>query len=116
MFRERVPIAISDFLNIRILKKHQSENLILESNTLKSSRKIAIVVLYPRGPLLNSVKRLFQSLLDREYEIIAVVNHSKHKDWIFELSDFPISIIARANIGRDFGGYKSGISFLNRKE
>ena len=115
MFGERIPMAISYFINIRVLKKHENEDLILESSTLKSSRKIALVVLYPRGPLLNSVKRLFQSLLDRNYEIIAVVNHSMHKDWISELSDFPISIIARANIGRDFGGYKSGISFINRK-
>jgi len=110
-----VPAMIIDFRDIKILKKHMRENLIKESVSLLGSRKIALVALFPRGPLLKSVERLISNLLDRNYEIVVVINQSNQRDWIPGLSKYPISIMERQNVGRDFGAYKAGIRFLKNR-
>lgn len=101
-----------DFKNIKIDKSHLRQIVIRESGNLSASKKIALVALYPRGPLLSSVKRLISSLLDCDYHVIAIVNHPNMGDWIPDLSEFPITIIQRQNVGRDFGAYKCGMNYL----
>ena len=110
-----VPTMITDFRDIRILKKHKKENIIKESVSLAGSRKIALIALFPRGPILMSVERLISNLLERKYEVVVVINQSNQRDWISGLSKYPISIIERQNVGRDFGAYKAGISFLESR-
>jgi len=114
MARE-VPTMITDFRDIKILKKHLRNTTIKESGFLPGSRRIALVALFPRGPLLNSVKRLISNLLERNYEVVLIINRSKLRNWIPELSNFPITILERENVGRDFGAFKAGISFLKQK-
>jgi glycosyltransferase involved in cell wall biosynthesis len=109
------PRKINDFKDIKILNKHIREILIKESFSLPGSRKIALLALFPRGPLLKSVERLISNLLDSEYEVVVVINQSNQRDWIPELSNYPISILARENVGRDFGAYKAGINFLKNR-
>ena len=73
---------------------------------------VAIVALYPRGPLLSSAKRLLDTLIDENYLVIAVVNKSQlSKDWLAELGKMNITLLSRPNIGRDFGAYKIGYLF-----
>jgi hypothetical protein len=57
---------------------------------------------------------LISSLLEQTYEVIAVVNYPNLRDWIHDLSSFPITIIQRQNFGRDFGAYKCGVNYLER--
>jgi glycosyltransferase involved in cell wall biosynthesis len=109
------PMKVTDFRDIKILKKHMKENIIKESFSLPGSNKIALVALFPRGPLLKSVERLISNLLDREYEVVVVINQSNLRDWIPKLSNYPISILKRQNVGRDFGAYQAGIGFLKNK-
>jgi glycosyltransferase involved in cell wall biosynthesis len=109
-----VPAMITDFRDIKILKKHLRNTIIKESGFLPGSRRIALVALFPRGPLLNSVRRLISNLLDRNYEVVVVINKSRQKNWLPELSNFPITILERENVGRDFGAFKAGISFLKQ--
>jgi lipopolysaccharide biosynthesis protein len=106
---------VTDFREIRIRKNHTKVNIIKESFSLTKSRKIALVALFPRGPLLNSVERLISNLLDREYKVVVVINQSNQRDWIPGLSNYPITIIERQNVGRDFGAYKAGVNFLKNK-
>jgi glycosyltransferase involved in cell wall biosynthesis len=110
-----VPTMITDFRDIKILKKHLRNTLIKESALLSGSRRIALVALFPRGPLIKSVVRLISNLLDRKYEVVVIINRSKQKDWIPELSNFPITILERENVGRDFGAFKAGVGFLREK-
>jgi len=110
-----VPTMVTDFREIRIRKNHTKVNIIKESFSLTKSRKIGLVALFPRGPLLNSVERLISNLLDREYEVVVVINQSNQRDWIPGLSNYPITIIERQNVGRDFGAYKAGVNFLKNK-
>ena len=44
--------------------------------TVEGSAGVAIVVLFPRGPLLESVRRLINTLVAEQYLVIAVVNKS----------------------------------------
>lgn len=106
------PAILSDFRDIKIHKKHLQMALVRESNALGCAKKVALVALYPRGPLLNSVKRLITTLLDQDFEVIAIVNQSVDRDWTPDLSLLPITLIERQNIGRDFGAFKCGVNYL----
>jgi lipopolysaccharide biosynthesis protein len=115
LFTQDFPVMFIDFKNIKLLKRHRRFVVNTVSGNLLKSKKIAIVALYPRGPLWNSVARLISSLLEEGYEVVAVVNNSSLRSWIPNLSSFPITIIERENVGRDFGSYKCGVNFLYEK-
>lgn len=113
--RQDGPRAVKDFFTITILRQHLQHTVHKVSSERSNLKKIALVALYPRAPLLSSVKRLISDLLDGDYQVVAVVNSSNYQSWIPELISLPITIIERPNIGRDFGAYKFGISYLNNK-
>jgi glycosyltransferase involved in cell wall biosynthesis len=107
-----IPGAIKDLATITLQRKHVLYTVHKDSLISSNPGKIALVALYPRGPLLSSVKRLVSDLLERDYQVVAVVNNSNLQSWIPQLISLPITIIERPNIGRDFGAYQSGISYL----
>jgi glycosyltransferase involved in cell wall biosynthesis len=111
LFKYSIPDSIDDFKSIRIHRKHLDMKVAKKSETLSHPRKIALIALYPRGPLIKSVERLISQLIARDYEVITIVNSSTQRDWLPTLSGYPISIIVRANIGRDFGAYQAGIRY-----
>jgi hypothetical protein len=77
---------------------------------------VAIVALYPRGPLIDSVNRLLGTLVDGNYLVIAVVNQGpRSNEWLAELGKLNITLISRPNIGRDFGAYKIGYIFAAQR-
>jgi hypothetical protein len=52
------------------------------------------------------------ALIDANYHVIAVVNQNKNSlEWIPHLSKMNVTLIHRANVGRDFGAYKIGYMF-----
>ena len=80
--------------------------------TAEGSAGVAVVALYPRGPLLASVTRLISTLVNEGYHVIAVVNKSRLAPaWITTLSQLNITLLSRPNVGRDFGAYKVGYLF-----
>ena len=80
--------------------------------TAEGANGVAIVALYPRGPLLASVTRLISTLVDEKYLVIAVVNKSRlSPEWITALAAMNITLLSRPNVGRDFGAYKVGYLF-----
>lgn len=96
------------FFRYRLTKKFQQFHVV---NRLDSSPKnrIAIVALYPRKGILESVIRLIDSLVSSNYSVIAVINQSHTTEsWVATLQAKPIEILIRPNIGRDFGAYKVG--------
>jgi glycosyltransferase involved in cell wall biosynthesis len=108
-----IPIIINDFKTVKIRKQDKKFDLIKITETFKVSQKIAIVALYPRGSLQNSVLRLINILKKFDYEVLVVINKSSLSEWESELKSLPISIIKRPNVGRDFGAYKAGWNFVN---
>ena len=80
--------------------------------TAEGSAGVAVVALYPRGPLLASATRLISTLVDEGYHVIAVVNKSRLAPaWITALTQLNITLLSRPNVGRDFGAYKVGYLF-----
>ena len=84
--------------------------------TVEGSAGVAIVVLYPRGPLLESVTRLISTLVAEQYLVIAVVNKSgQSPEWLAALTQLNITLLSRPNVGRDFGAYRVGYLFAERQ-
>ncbi len=80
--------------------------------TTEASAGVAIVALFPRGPLLESVTRLISTLVAEQYLVIAVVNKSRQSpEWLAALAKLNITLLSRPNVGRDFGAYKVGYLF-----
>lgn len=79
-------------------------------------KRVAIVALFPRKPVLDSALTLIRSSLENDYHVIAVINSSKadneEETWIQRLKEFPVTILRRPNIGRDFGAYQAGFRYL----
>lgn len=89
---------------------------VLRTATVEGSAGVAIVALYPRGPLLQSVTRLASALIDENYFVIAVVNKSSQSsEWHTALAHLNITLISRPNIGRDFGAYKIGYRYAEQQ-
>jgi hypothetical protein len=84
--------------------------------TVEGSAGVAIVVLYPRGPLLESVTRLISTLVAEQYLVIAVMNKSRQSpEWLAALTQLNITLLSRPNVGRDFGAYRVGYLFAERQ-
>lgn len=80
--------------------------------TTEGSAGVAIVALFPRGPLLESVTRLISTLVAEHYLVIAVVNKTHQSpEWLAALAKLNITLLSRPNVGRDFGAYKVGYLF-----
>ncbi len=99
---------LKTFLHYRITKRFFQYTILRRFEKL-SNNGVAIVALYPRAGIHDSVMRLIESLIDSNYSVIVVMNESNlAEDWIVSLSKKPIEILRRPNIGRDFGAYKIG--------
>lgn len=102
------------FLQVKVFRNH-SKYEIYQYRELQDSKYVAVLALLPRAGLSYSTRRLISNLITQNFEVIAVVNKNGHEsDILKEINDFPISILTRENIGRDFGAYQTGISFLNK--
>lgn len=103
-----------EFLLIKLKKDHRRYKIVELQDHLKTSPRVAIVAIYPRNGLLNSVKRLNQALKEQGYSILIVLNETKNADKFIEQLSSTCSILVRPNIGRDFGAYQSGFIFLRK--
>jgi hypothetical protein len=107
-FIATLKIRIKTFVDYRITKKFDRYTVLKKIDQL-SQNGVAILALYPRAGIQNSVIRLIDSLIDSNYSVVAVINESYlSEDWLVSLSNKPIEILRRPNIGRDFGAYKIG--------
>jgi hypothetical protein len=107
-FVATIKIRLKTFLDYRITKRFDQYNVLRNSGSL-SNDGIAIVAIYPRSGIQDSVMRLIDSLTDSNYSVIVVMNESHlAEDWLVSLLKKPVEILRRPNIGRDFGAYKIG--------
>jgi lipopolysaccharide biosynthesis protein len=101
-------IRINVFIKYRITKKFDHYTVIRKIDKI-SSGGVAIVALYPRAGIQKSIHRLIDALITSNYSVIAVINEGRlANEWLDSLSNKPIEILSRPNIGRDFGAYKIG--------
>jgi hypothetical protein len=63
-----------------------------------------------------SVQRLLNALRDEGWSIVLVMNESPDLERVFgQWADVADVVIRRPNIGRDFGAYQAGYSFLRKR-
>jgi glycosyltransferase involved in cell wall biosynthesis len=107
-------LRVKTFFNYRITKKFDQYNVAKKMEGL-STHGLAIVVLYPRAGVRESATRLIDALIDSNYSVLVVINQSAlSNEWLSSLSNKPIEILTRPNIGRDFGAYKIGFKHAEK--
>jgi hypothetical protein len=75
-----------------------------------------VVAVWPRLGLLTSVVHQIDILLKLNQEVVCVINKSEFSDeWSKSLGQFPITILIRENIGRDFGAYQKGFNYISEE-
>ena len=113
-FLASLPLRNRAFFAHRISKKSNHYELVKTNETV-SDNGLAIVALYPRAGILNSVNNLIDSLIASNYSVLVVMNQSNlSSQWIAALSRKPIEILTRPNCGRDFGAYKIGFIYAEK--
>ena len=109
-----LPGRLKNWVKTRILRKHKKIVCVKQSE--KKSSDITVIGLWPRSGILASVVNQIDILLKLDQHVICVINKSKLSEtWIKELEKFPITILMRENIGRDFGAYQAGINYVKRE-
>jgi glycosyltransferase involved in cell wall biosynthesis len=99
---------LKTFIDYRVTKRFEQYRVLKKFERVSPSG-VAVVALYPRTGIQESVMRLIDSLVDSNYSVIIVMNESHlADDWFVSLSKKPVEILRRPNIGRDFGAYKIG--------
>ena len=108
-------LRIQTFINYRVSKKFEQYIVVKEIETI-SSNGLAILAVYPRAAILKSVNYLIDSLIASKFSVLVVINQSHlSSEWLLSLSNKPIEILTRPNIGRDFGAYKIGFKYAEKK-
>jgi hypothetical protein len=96
---------------IRIFRKHKKYELFGNIDSLKN--KVAVIACFPGSLNNESLIRLVKTLKNRKIWVICVVNQNKHSSHLAkQLVDAGAVVMMRPNIGRDFGAYQAGISFV----
>lgn len=83
---------------------------ITEGLAPKASNKFAVFVVYSRSPLPNFTTNFVAALNRHSYNVIVVSNAKLDAATKTDLLRNCCLLIERVNFGRDFGGYKDGIS------
>ena len=113
-FIASLPLRNKTFFAHRISKKFGQHEVVKKIEAV-SDTGLAIVALYPRAGILNSVNNLIDSLIASKYSVLVVMNQSSlSSHWLASLSGKPIEILTRPNIGRDFGAYKIGFMYAEK--
>jgi glycosyltransferase involved in cell wall biosynthesis len=113
-FLTDIPAKVSSFILIRLLRKDRFFELVRLQESLKISKKIAVLAIFPRSALISSSIRLCNFLMKNGYQVVLVVNGNIQEGWLKSFDSIPVSILSRNNVGRDFGAYKAGIEFLQK--
>jgi glycosyltransferase involved in cell wall biosynthesis len=107
-------VRLKSWVNYRVTKKFDRYVVVKKAEILSNSG-LAIVALHPRQGILSSVTRLIDSLLISNYSVLVMMNESPFsKAWLEALGNKPIEVLARPNIGRDFGAYKIGFKYAEK--
>ena len=107
-----LPKSFKNWITVRVFRKHL-DYLELGRPLAKQEKNIAIFAIYPGTSPVNSVLRIIKNLKANNFQVLAVINdNGESKKYIDLLSKSGCTILARPNIGADFGAYQSGIRYL----
>ena len=109
------PLRIREWVLIRLFRQSLSYTVV-KDDLSNQANKVAILAVYPRIPMFDSVKRSILLLKNQGVSVVLIVNsNSSMSSWVDALKSEVDTLLIRPNIGRDFGAYQSGINFLKSK-
>ena len=109
------PLRVREWILIRIFGRSFSYTVV-KDDLSNQSDKVAIFVVFPRVPMLESVIRSVVQLKNHGVSIVLIINsNSSTPSWVDTLKPLVDTLLIRPNIGRDFGAYQAGIKFLKSK-
>ena len=109
------PDRIRNWYRVKI--KRMDKRFELVQYQFHSGPKVLVLVLWPRIGLLKSNIRIIEESLKNNVDVICVINKSRGKylqEWVLKLKEYPVTVLVRPNIGRDFGAYKAGFNYVRK--
>jgi hypothetical protein len=104
----------TNWFKVRLLREHNRIEIL--GSPYQGQARIAIIALWARPAILNSVLRLIDFLIVENVHVVCVLNKSKmSEEWIAEINKRDASILLRPNVGRDFGAYRAGFHFVKER-
>lgn len=85
---------------------------VIDGSNHKATKKFAIFLLYSSGPLPRFTLNLIESFKRSPFNLVIVSNKQLDESSSAHLLSRCSLLVERANVGRDFGGYKDGISVV----
>ena len=86
-----------------------------EGAGLQGGNKFVVFVIYCNGPLPAFTRSAIEAFGAAGFDVVAVLNLPPHPQAVDYLNRQCRLIIHRANVGRDFGGYKDAISVVLKR-
>lgn len=109
------PANVQEYLKIRVLKSHKKINR-SSSNFPSSNIQIAILAIYPNPKNIWNAIKISKLLSKEKYDVLLISNTGLNSEDLLAFSGTCFQIIERENIGRDFGAYNHGLSWLRERE
>lgn len=111
-------LKVKRLIGIPIMLVYRERGIVRAEVQLQedSSQKIAIIAAYPTtDPMYSlSLENLLKGLVANCYQVVFVSNCSVPATVERLLSEYRCGVIARKNIGRDFGAYQAGLFFVEK--
>src|ERR1700742_3703680 len=99
-------------LDLRVYSASARIKAATEGNLDQKSNRYAIFVLYSRAPLPTYTQNLIDAIDRSQINLVIVANATLDPYLKAQLLDRCHLLIERANLGRDFGGYRDAIDVL----
>lgn len=107
---QSIPSRFHNWIKVRIFKSHKSIRI---SGSIKSYERVAIFAIYPGTSPIQSVQRVISAIKRAKYSVVLVVNENQdYPDTYTRIWSEDCLILARRNIGADFGAYQAAIEHL----
>lgn len=106
------PVRISTWWRVRVRREHRRWQVV-GSTDIDWTDRVAIVAVHPRHALVGSVRRSLAALRAQQVTTVLVLNESPDRErCAARWRDHADVLLTRPNIGRDFGAYQAGVSFV----
>jgi len=102
-------------LDARLYAANRRVKGVRECVGLKASDKFVVFVLYCDRALPSFTKSAIECFGNSEFNLVVVANSALNPSALQYIESRCQLLIERANIGRDFGGYKDGIDEVFRR-
>ena len=90
---------------------------VLNQSAVNNQTKIAVIAMYPVSEKIYevSMRNLISGLRENGIHVVLLLNRSTSESLHHFFIEMNCTVIKRRNVGRDFGAYKDGVTWLERE-